>query len=63
MKEDEKFKRYIVRSFDDLLEVIKKIKSKEFKIWYRGRADANNQLIPSAMRKNGRSSRSVWERN
>ena len=51
MKEDGNFKRYVVRSFEDYLEVIKEVQGNESEIWYRGQSNANYQLIPSAMRK------------
>lgn len=51
MREDKNFKRYVVRNFNEFLKVIKEIRSKENKIWYRGQPNASYMLLPSAMRK------------
>lgn len=44
------YKKYIVKSLDDFLEVIQSIQQEEDTLWYRGQEDASYMLIPKVMR-------------
>ncbi|UAL49874.1 FRG domain-containing protein (plasmid) [Sutcliffiella horikoshii] len=50
MQEDIDFKKHTVKSLEDYLKVIKKIKEDEGMTWFRGQSNANHRLTPSAMR-------------
>ncbi|MCM3471024.1 FRG domain-containing protein [Brevibacillus borstelensis] len=44
------FKKHVVRSFEDYLKIIKKIKGEHDLVWFRGQEKAQYRLLPSAMR-------------
>ncbi|MEK3791341.1 FRG domain-containing protein [Paenibacillus sp. FSL R7-0204] len=55
------FNKHVVRGFDDYLRLIKKIKSENDLVWFRGQEKANYRLLPSAMRE-GYETHDQWGR-
>ncbi|QMV41505.1 FRG domain-containing protein [Cohnella cholangitidis] len=46
------FKKHKIKSFQGYLDVVKKIKSEEETVWFRGQSKAWQRLVPSAIRDN-----------
>lgn len=49
-EEVDNFKKRVIRSFNDYLNIIKEIKTKNSLIWFRGQSSASYRLIPSAIK-------------
>lgn len=48
------FKTHVVTSFKEYIDLIKKLKTEDSNLWFRGQSNASYRLIPSAMR-------TMWE--